>query len=438
MEKQEISVFLKRNDWQFLALLITSSLIFSYLYRLGSARVDKGMPPGMRDLGTYLFAGKAILEGDNPYLNPQVRIGPLGGLLIGVLDVFFSSGAIAWIALLSVPLGLAFFVKACLLEEGNKSFIAPWLVIIPWLSSTRENLVNIQITGFLLILYASGTILLARKRDSRFFFLCGCILIAFSVETKPHLLLFFFVVQALRFRQFTRILTVFSIIIIGHFSLTLFTAHNLTFEWFKILSGLQKDSTKAELPESIAFWPILHQMGITGIATSYISLTIMITVSIALLSLALKNPGLDTRVLSLLMPSLGFFFHYYDLAPAISLFIVSTYAKGKSNSAALFLGVFVIPENFSDRKSIILLIVALTYAQITTRLFSNFKFMKGMSRSLLTWLLYALVITILSRSFDIHSLAVSATIFFIFSASIHELLKKTRTQEGNNKRTSIP
>ena len=216
------------STYFYLSIYTVFALASSYLYRLGSARIDKGLTPGMRDLGTYQFAGRSILEGNNPYVNPQVRIGPLGSFFIGILDWFFPQNLLAWIALLSVPISLGIFVKVVLLYERNRSSIAPWLLLLPWLSSTRENLVNIQITGFILLLFSLGLRITTDFSNSDISQFVGCFFLAIAIDMKPHLLVLLLIVTQLRQRKFGRIFVVIGIILSSHVFLSLYTQTNLT------------------------------------------------------------------------------------------------------------------------------------------------------------------------------------------------------------------
>ena len=421
---EKIRTLLRQNI--FLLVFFSCSFASSYLYRLGSARIDKGQTPGMRDLGTYQFAGRSILDGRNPYINPQVRIGPLGSFFIGILDSLFTPNILAWIALLSVPLGLGLFVKACLLIEGNRFSIAPWLLLIPWYSSTRENLVNIQITGFILILFSSGLIVFVKDQSSKLLEFIGLLLVSIAVETKPHLLLLLFVSICIRMREYRRIFGVVIIIVISHLILSSVTQVNLTSEWLKILLGLKDSSSKAQLPESIAIWPILNQLGISSNVTSASSVILMSSLAIFVLALAIKQPKLNTNLLALAIPSLGFFFHYYDLAIVVSLLVTHYVASGRAKTVALFVGIFVIPENFTDIKSILLLILTIIFTNVLARRNSIAEVALESIKSAFVWLIYAFCIETFGKEFGIHSVAVTISILIVFYFSAKEVVRNRK------------
>lgn len=172
---------------QIVALLfVFSTFALVFIYRMGSARVDRGTEPGMRDLGTYLRAGSNFLQGVDPYTDPAMRLGPSLLPFFGVINLVLPEDLLAIIFQLLAILGILFLVNS-ITELSFRNHLAMYLAIC-WFSATRENLVNIQITGLLALLAGCGIRLLKNSR-SKVMNLVGCYLFVLASDTKPHIFL---------------------------------------------------------------------------------------------------------------------------------------------------------------------------------------------------------------------------------------------------------
>ena len=344
---------LGRNRVKVIALLYVFSAAFLvFLYRQGSARVDRGTEPGMRDLGTYLKAGSNFIQGVDPYSDPAMRLGPSLLPFFGLINLAVPHALLAIIFQVISILGPLFLVQQI-------SQVSPWLnpslfFAIMWLSSTRENLVNIQITGLLAILVSLG-ILIRRKNLSVFGNFIGIFLIAISVDTKPHLLGLFALVYFLIEKRINDFVKVLGIICVNHAMLSLLNGHYLTLSWSNTILRLYDSKSRGELGESLVLWPLIERLGIKSQITTYVAtIVFVLLVSFTLRkAISSRSDRLIILVLSLSVPSFGVFFHYYDLSLAISLLFASLFLNKKILWLVVILPIYLTPSGLSEPRNLV-------------------------------------------------------------------------------------
>lgn len=333
----KLRIFNKLNILFFLA----NSLILVYIYRLGSLRVDKGQTPGLRDIGTYFRGGLAIISGENPYEDPYFRIGPTGGLILGLLAKSTPDSLSAtFIQVLSV-FGFVYFIGRFAGYGEIKTFPWTFLGIIVFISSQRENLVNIQITGILALLVAFGFRL--TESDNCALKVVGLLFVAIAVETKPHLLSLFVILILLQLRKTIYLVGIFSIILLLHALISLHIQELVTLSWLRLIFGLGKDATSGQLPERIAFETPFRLIGVNS-TSSVIIMSIVFCILFTLLVCMAQRKKVSH--LGLLAPSFGIFFHYYDLALAFGLILTMLYKNNEYKVLFMALGVYLVPQNF--------------------------------------------------------------------------------------------
>jgi hypothetical protein len=393
--------------WQFLFLI--SCIASAYLYRLGSARVDRGYEPGLRDLGTYISGGEAILLGENPYLNPWVRIGPSGLLFFSILNNLLGSWFFATLIQILTPICFTYFAFVLLELNKNPKFKLCYqiLPVLPWISAVRENLVNIQITGIVAIGFAGGLALI--KKRSKIWI--AAIPIAFAIDTKPHLVLLPFVVFLVMERHKKLLIMTGTYIATVHLITSLWTDVWITKEWIWQLLGLYEKAEENQLAESIAIWPIVNQLGLTPFFSTKLSSLIFVVLTLKLLSVARKKSQTQLYSIALVIPSFGVFFHYYDLAPTVILIVFALITANKVKTLQYILGLIIIPENFLDRSALILLMLTLGYL---TFAINNFRVSVCIIlRIFCSWLIYAIVTSFLGQHFGIHAVAMTIQIVIL-------------------------
>lgn len=398
-----------------IALIFVSCTIAVFFYRLGSDRVDKGMTPGLRDLGTYLSAGKRLLNGDNPYVDPQVRTGSGILAILGVLNRFLEDNQLAWLVQIFVPVGI--MVLAYSVLKFNISTSWPVLLCLPWLSSLRENLVNIQITGLLSFFVGTGILLLNSR--SCFSQNVGTFLVAIGIEGKPHLLALFAVIFIYQKRGSGYVLRVIAGLIIIQLSMSLYVGENVTLSWVRTLLGLVEKKQQGNLGESIAIWPILERLGLSPRISTFLSILLLFLLMNWLL-IAIYKGRVIREEFALLLPAFGIFFHYYDLAIVIALLTTRICLANLGVQILATLMIFTIPENFFNLTSFTLLIMVSALmlgvkseAKLPQRIKTSFL-------SLSLWFAYANVVKYLSRIIDPHQIATSFAMLLVCSWIIHD------------------
>lgn len=392
---------------------VVCCLVLLFTYRLGSLRVDKGQTPGLRDIGTYFSGGLAILHGENPYENSYFRIGPIGGLLFGILAKIAPDFVAATLVMAISIFGFTYFVCSFAGYKNFRSF--PWFFmgVLVFISSQRENLVNIQVTGILALFAAMGFRLLDKSTVTANLF--SVAFLAIAIETKPHVLGLFVLVKLLENRRFRRISEVFVFITVLHIFLSIHIGNIISLEWFELISNLGSKASQGELPERIAFETLFELAGISSTTSFIISLSILTIFSLILLTQATIR---NTHHLALIVPSLGIFFHYYDLALAFGLFLTILYRQRCNWALSVSIGLYMIPQNFFSAQNIylFLLLLFILSAMLSERKLSEM--LINFSLGLLSWCLYISVIRLMSSEVDVHELSMSLSIVYTMVGGI--------------------
>jgi hypothetical protein len=390
-----------------LAFFVVCAATLLFSYRLGSLRIDKGQTPGLRDIGTYFSGGLAILQGDNPYENPFFRIGPTGGFLLGILAKLAPDFLAATLIMALSIFGFVYFICTFAGYESLRS--VPWLLmgVLIFISSQRENLVNIQITGVLALFAALGFRLSERSSKVASFF--STLFLAISIETKPHLLGLFILVVLIERREFQKFLRILFAILTSHALLSLYIGKIITLEWAKIILDLGSKASENELPERIAFDTFFKLFGVSSSVSTLIMLSVFLFLSIALLIQATTR---STYHLGLLIPSFGIFFHYYDLALAFGLFLAFLYKQRNFRLLFLSIGLFLIPQNFSSTQNVVLILLLLGILSISVSGMRYRPLLINFAIGLISWLIYIMFVEAFSSSVDIHELSMSISIIY--------------------------
>jgi hypothetical protein len=382
---------------------------------LGSARVDKGTEPGMRDLGTYLRAGSNFMDGVDPYSDPAMRLGPSLLPLFGLLNNYFPNQFLAVMFQSFAMLGICYFVSQ-FANISFKEYPAIFLTIL-WFSSVRENLVNIQITGFLAFFFTFGCRLLKNERNY-FYVFFGCLFIEFAVDTKPHLFGLAALMYILSIKKVPYMILVGIQILIIHILLSLFIGHLITLKWLQTLVGIYEIRSEGKLGESLIIWPLLENLGLSTRLSSSLSLVLFVSVT-CLFLYGFKSKKVSNRqvmLLSFMIPSFGIFYHYYDLALAISLFFALAIISQIKEIALISLPLLLVPSGFLDAKNLVVTIGILIMLQIAGDLFTNMK-AKSYFKALIFYSIYS--ITLLNTSENLmHQTQVTITFIFIGIATL--------------------
>jgi len=377
-------------------------------------RVDKGQAPGLRDIGTYFNGGLAIISGENPYENPYFRIGPTGGLLLGVLAKIAPDFLAATLIMALSIFGFAFFIGTF---SGYQKLISfPWIFlgVVIFISAQRENLVNIQITGILALSLAYGFRLI--EKDRKIIRLLGVLLIAISVETKPHVVGLFVLLLLIYAKKYRYLFSIGLTLLLFQALISLYVREFIILSWFKLVLNLGKEAAADQLPERIAFETPFELFEISSKVAIMIMGILFLGFSLASIVIAQK---INTLHLGLTLPSLGIFFHYYDLALAFGLMLTILYSRRHYKLLFVIIGSYLLPQNFGSVKNLILvtlLLMILSASIFWTRpVDAIMHSVLGMT----SWLVYVFLVKIFNRQVDIHELSMSINIITSIVVGVH-------------------
>lgn len=411
--------FVKNGIALRVSLLFSISVAIVFFYRLGSARVDKGQQPGLRDIATYIDAGANLLNGNDPYLDANYRAGPSLLFFFGLVAKIGNPYLIAWFFQLMVMVGIAYFTKIIADLAFSKHVL--FYCIILFLSSTRENLVNIQITGFLALLFALGIKLSTSYEDKN---LCrtylGLLFVGIAVDTKPHIFLLTSVIIFISRKQFSKLLVCFLAICFIHLIESLKYSEFITLSWLKQLVHLNEKRINGSLGESIFLSWIFEILGIDSSAATFVLLATCLILSFFIIMISLRRDVVREEIaFSLLIPSFGIFFHYYDLVLAICVYLAILY--GKQSRLFPYLSLFfVVPESVGDFKSIL---VILMVTVINLFMFEwKFAMIKHILLALLLWFSYGFFLSVLPETISIHSFQMTFTVIILATISLNQLM----------------
>jgi hypothetical protein len=409
---------------------LSSALALLFTYRLGSMRIDKGQTPGLRDIGTYFSGGLTILQGDNPYENPFFRIGPTGGFLLGILAKLAPDFLAATMIMALSIFGFVYFVCTFAGYESIRSF--PWLFmgVLIFISSQRENLVNIQITGVLALFTALGFRLIECTSPVKIW--VGVVLIAIAMETKPHLLALFVVVLLIYRDKQKLLIRIAIMIILSHLLISLYVGQLITLKWLRLLADLGSSAKEGTLPERIAFETPFNFFGISPNVSSMIMLTIFLTFSFVLIKLAHR---VNTNFLALLIPSFGVFFHFYDLALAFGLMLSFLYKNQRFKTLFLIFGAYLVPQKFDTPTNWTLVLALMLILAISIHWRKPIKVVLHFGLGAGGWLTYIFLVNALLPFIDIHELSMTLSVVIALFASINISLKsRQKTIHSTNER----
>lgn len=323
--------FNKTKKVFFIIVNIFSHLALLYIYRVGSSRVEGNNPPGLRDFGCYISPGRTLVMGNDPYLDTlcATRYGTLSLFPFGLFDLIVPRQISVFLIQLISLIGIQYFVYI-FCKSLDLSLYPAIALVVPWLSSVRENLVVAQATG--LFMGLSGFVLkkyvleknsnISRANAT----LCGIIL-AFLVDIKPHSFGFFvlFIViyswnnQKNRSDLLLRFMFTWTV---GHILIDLYVGKILEVNWIQRIFGLVSASKTSGLPESIAIWPLLDKFSIQNNSKNLISYFFLLFFLVCIVITAFMKKDMLSIYLIFLAPSFYVYYHHYDMVPIILLTIL--------------------------------------------------------------------------------------------------------------------
>jgi hypothetical protein len=394
-------------------------VLLLFIYRVGSSRVDsENLNPGPRDVGVYINAALDVFSGENPYQNSAARFGTFGSLPFIVLAPLSTPQVVA----VTQILGLIGFQFLIFTLGRIYSLQINWLIpIIPLFASSRENLVTAQVTGILCGFIGIAFMLLLKQRNPANTFL-SALLVALTIDLKPHLMIIFAAVVLIQMRRFYVFSFSFLIILFVHTVINLFHGEFLEVSWLRTLSSIEESASVGKFTDSHTFWPTVAVLYNNTPAISMISTLIAIIIGCISLFLAKSRKSPYVCMAALFAPAFSIYFHLYDLVLINSL-ILAIISKSSSRNKGFLLGFFVSQSlqgtNIYSVLSFSIFIISwLIFNVISARNFTNWKTRYSLSGLLLSVSLNYTVSLVTPENL-VHSVRISLTLIYILLSLIY-------------------
>lgn len=337
-----------------------SAAYLCYYYRQGGIK-DVGITePGLRDVGVYVEAGKAVFAGLNPYETVGNRFGTLGPLPITLLSYLVPSEFLTFffqaINLMGIYLFLFVFVRLYKNQLADPIFLT-----ILFFAPTREMLTTNQITGIIMGLIAFGYLMYARYLEQKSFadLVISGVSFAFAADLKPHLVALFILFLSVSNRKLNVLFASLASWSLGHLAIDISQGRILEIDWLASLQVIQYRSSQGTLGDSVSFWPIIYKLlGVDGLPGTVTNLPLFLTTIFAL-RYCIKSDLARALPWVFLIPSTSIYFHYYDAIPAflIALLLIKDRVK---IPALVFIGLTLIPKEYQSIRNQILVILFLS------------------------------------------------------------------------------
>jgi hypothetical protein len=330
-----------------------------FYYRQGGIK-DQGLEnPGVRDVGVYIEAGRAVLQGVNPYRILDIRFGTFGPVPFGIASYLIpDSFQTIFFQLINLG-GIYLFILIFGRRHPNSNVLLVFFTVI-LTSATRELLVTNQITGILMGLIAIGYHLVdsAKYTSNRAIMVIPSFCFAVAIDLKPHLIFIFVFMLAISKGKYLLLLTTGTVWLVAHLIIDVSQRTFLELDWLNTLIRLSQAAESGELGDSVTFWPLVtHAFPGLSIPTLVMSLPFLLGVAL-LFKYAKKRDFEDLMGWILILPSISIYFHFYDLIPAMA-FVLIRYSAIPSTLVLTPIAFFLISIEWSELRNQIMIISVL-------------------------------------------------------------------------------
>lgn len=321
-----------------------------YYYRLG----------GSRDFGLYVNAGQAFMSGENAYETQLWRSGSFGTSVIWLISLPAPSLLEPLIFQLISITGFFLFGNLLGIAKDKKYWIYGSIL---YLSPIREVLNTIQITGFVIGLFAISLFGSSQdlKVNPKIKIVLQGLALAIAIDLKPHSILFIVVLLFVKKMKRDVILWALGICLVGHSMISLFHGNLLEISWFRSLLNLGNAS--GENGESTSIWKIVDYISGGAVDTNLASILSIACLFLLVGILGQKISQINLIFFGLIASSLMTYMHYYDLAP-LSIFALVYFSKKRLSILGLTCVMFMILPREIDSIRNLLFLVILTFLLI--------------------------------------------------------------------------
>lgn len=344
---------------QELILKLMSLCAIAYLcfyYRQGGIK-DTGIEvPNLRDVGVYIDAGRAVLNGLNPYSTVGSRFGDLGPIPIAILSYVVPFKFTTLFFQLINLICVYYFINVFGNLYGTKNRDLIFLTCL-FIAPTREMLVTNQVTGMLMGLIALGYSLYLHAIKTGTFptLILSGLMFAVAGDLKPHIVGVFLLCLAANSRTYKLLIVTASSWLVGHLVIDLSQRRILEKDWLESMRSLQERSSQGKLGDSVSFWPWIYKLlnveGLPGILT-----TLPITLAlIACIVISRRKEFKSIIPWAFLVPSLSIYFHFYDAVPIFVIILIMLRLNVDGSILAL-IAFLLIPKEYLEIKNQLLII----------------------------------------------------------------------------------
>jgi hypothetical protein len=218
-------------------------------------------------------------------------------------------------------------------------------------------------------------------------------MLVLALDTKPHIFVLITIIFLVIEKKVKLIWSIFGLLALNHSILSLINGNFLSLSWLRTLLGLYDAKSQGELGESLVIWPLLERLGVDPKITSFLSIALFLILIFYFLTnmhLAESRP-VNYYLMALTFPSIGIFFHYYDIAIAISIFFANVISSNRLKVALVALPFALVPSGVENLRNTAIIVGILILLKLFQRQFSevNLKIIVG---SLAPYLIYSLIL----------------------------------------------
>lgn len=361
-------------------LLLALSILLIMQYNVSEInKPSQGLTKNslLKDYGYWIMAAQNLNAFDNPYIeDPLYKSGVFSASIIHLLYLVLVNDILFFTAMqIFNLLGLMLFIYTFLRWRVSNT-VLPLLLITA--SSTREILVNGQVTGITLGLFSisyaltryihNNLLVLSKLRIFAISSLAG-ITYFFLLDIKPNIFLFPLVVLLVAFRTWSIVVSGLFLWLVHQALFSLILGDLLILSWLKNLSSVALYESNPNLFGSIGPWQILNRLIQNDFLFQYIPILLFFFVGMCSVFLAKRNLILPALFLAFSTNYFYTYFHYYTFFAIISFMLYkalsenSPFLTGLLSSTLQFS--FVLSPQNMILSSIYLALICILYKSST-------------------------------------------------------------------------
>lgn len=310
----------KRQGWNALFFLCTTWIILILVFMYRRKDISSG------DFRAWLDAASAMKLRENPYLSSGgfFKSGPISPWYFSAYHTLTQSD---WIFFYSLQvfnlLGIAYFAIFILkpvLMNSQKLYLITIFILLT--SSVREILVDGQVTGLIL---GGSTFVVKKWSEDRkqisIGFLSTFPILVFLLDLKPNLIVPLICILILRRMHLKQVCLALIFYVFSLLVVTTYLRYNILYDWAKSLLNLNNAEINRDLYGSLNVWQILnYTIQDSQFKSLLLTFVPALTYVIAIVAFGIHKFDFsisEILLISLTIPFLYSYFHFYSYAPII-------------------------------------------------------------------------------------------------------------------------